>query len=90
MLGYEPFTQAQGLLPRDTWAQALSEQVKDILAKEAKEKLAWQGCGAAGISHKLTAKLGSGLNLVMYQKKKKSLKCLQGKHENPSPTLETT
>lgn len=33
MLGYEPSTQAQALLLRDTRAQALSEQVEDIPAK---------------------------------------------------------
>lgn len=37
-----------------------------------KETLAWQSCGAAGISHKLTAKLGSGLNFHVSEKKKKN------------------
>lgn len=79
--------------------KALSEQEKDSSATEAKEKLAWQSCGTAGTSHTLTAKLGSGLNLVMYQKERKNterkrtgemVNCLQGKPEKPSPTPETT
>lgn len=85
-----------GASSRDTWAQALSEQVEAIPAKEAKEKVAWQSSGAVGISQKLKAKLGFGLTLVMYQKKKSlkakglSERCWQGRHEDPSPALETT
>lgn len=66
MLGYEQSTQAQGLLLRDTWAQALSEQVEDIPAKGETSLAELWRCWHQPQTHSNT---GFWVNLVMYQKK---------------------